>query len=120
MEGVDVARLDAGVAPLVQVQDVAVGEGDLGVALLGAEDVQALVLAVLHDVVRALQGRLLDHGHESGGRGGARDARLSGLAALGAFRQSLLTRGSGAPAPRRRARAWAGSGGRPGRSSGRR
>ena len=64
LQHVDVAGLHARVAALVQVQDVAVGEGELGRAVLGSDDQQALVLRLAHDVMRALKGHLLDRGVE--------------------------------------------------------
>ena len=47
VHGVDVTGLDARVAALVEVEDVAIGERDLVAALFGADDPQALVLAVV-------------------------------------------------------------------------
>ena len=60
LDRVNVPGLDPGVAALVQVEDLPVAKGDLGLALLGADDVQALVLRTLDDVGRALERRLLD------------------------------------------------------------
>ena len=47
MQLVDVARLDARVAALVQVQDVAVAEGVLARPFFGSGEQEALVLAVV-------------------------------------------------------------------------
>ncbi len=59
VQRVEVARLHPGVAALVQVDEVPLGERDLVAALLGADHVEALVLALAHHVFRALEGELL-------------------------------------------------------------
>src|SRR5439155_8924694 len=64
MGGVHVAGLDAGVAAFAEVDDVALGEADLGGAALGSQDVEAVVLGVVEDVLGALQGHLFDGGYE--------------------------------------------------------
>ena len=65
VERVEVARLHARVAALVEVDELAVAEGVLVEALLRADQEQALVLPVVDDVGGALQRELFGHGVES-------------------------------------------------------
>src|SRR4029453_16399540 len=96
-----VAGPHARVAALVEVEDVALDQPHLAAALLGADDVEALVLTAGNDVGGALDGDSLADGEE---RGACGDARL-GLARqpflLGALARDPFATDAGALADER-------------------